>query len=197
VTNAYIQGQIEPELGGRGYELSRSEYRTISNTYDPSEIISLGYVEGFEFYDTKAQSGPTFCCQPHEGVNYHKLGSSVPESINLPDYEFALNNGNLFELDYSFDRSFNQAYFSFSDRNSYNTLTWNLSIPEGVDIKVPAIPSEITAKYPYLDRDDLLLSYVRFEKYLDGYSYQDNIRIKLEQRPGRVNFEVLGYYFQF
>lgn len=54
VNNAYIQGQIEPELGGRGYELSRSEYRMMSDDYDPSETVTIGYVDGFDYYDTYA-----------------------------------------------------------------------------------------------------------------------------------------------
>ena len=197
VTNAYIQGQIEPQLGGRGYELSRSEYRSMSDTYAPSEIIELGYVDGFEYYDTYAQAGPIYCCQPHEGVTYHKLGSSVPESINLPDYEFVLNNGNLFELNYSFDRSFSQVNYYFADQGMNSTFNWFIRVPDGIDLVVPAIPLEITAKYPFLDRDELSLSFVRFTEYLDGYSYQRFIRSRLERRPGRENFEVLEYYFQF
>lgn len=198
VTNAYIQGQLEPGSGGRGYFLSWSEYWRYSNHFSEGEIISLGYTDEFPYYNVYAETGQILCCQPHEGVNYHKVGTSVPQSIYLPDYTFSLKNDMLFNLDYSFDRQYTYKKFSFSEEQNNNSLRWVFYAPEGVDIKVPHIPVEILSQYPYLYRNNIPLQYVTFNEYLDGYTYLEYINNRLELRSlNRPEFEQYQYYFQF
>lgn len=198
VTNAYIQGKLEPGIGGRGYFLSWSEYWRYSNHFSEGEIITLGYTDDFPYYDVYAVSGQILCFQPHEGVSYHKLGTSVPQSIHLPDYTFSLNNEKLFNLNYSFDRQYSYKNFSFSEEQNNNAFRWVFYAPEGIEIKVPQIPVEILSQYPYLFRNNIPLQYVSFNEYLDGYTYQEYIKTRLENRSlNRPEFEQLRYYFQF
>lgn len=195
--NAYIQGQLETGTAGKGYFLSWSEYLRNSDHYNPDMNITLGYTDDFAYYDVFAESGPVLCCEPHERVNYHKVGTSVPQSIHLPDYTFTLANDNLFELDYSFDRQYTHKDFFFSEEQENNSLWWFFIAPEGIEIVAPEIPDEILAQHPFLNRENLSLKNVSFYKYLDGYSYQDYIRNSFEGRPGRSEFEQLQYFFQF
>lgn len=198
VTNAYIQGQLEPGVGGRGYFLSWSDYWRNSNHFSEGEIISLGYTDGFPYYDVYAESGQIFCCIPHEGVTYHKVGTSVPQSIHLPDYTFSVGNENLFNLDYTFDRQYTYKNLSFSEEQNNNSLRWIFYVPEGMEIEVPNIPVEILAQYPFFNSDNLPLHYVTFNEYLDGYTYTDYIKNRLENRSlNRPEFEQYRYYFQF
>lgn len=197
VTNAYIQGQLEPGLAGRGYFLSWSEYWRNSDFYNPDDIITLGYTDDFDYYDVYADSGPILCCEPHERVNYHKLGPSVPQSIHLPDYIFTLGNGNLYNLEYSFDQPHTYKNFSFSAEQEDKSLRWIFLVPEGLEVIAPKIPDEILAKYPFLKQNSLPVKYVSFVEYLDGFSYMDFVRSQLEGRSEREQFEELRYFFQF
>jgi hypothetical protein len=196
VDNAYIRGQIEPGLGGRGYELSRSEYWRYSDDYDPQQIPIMGYVEGFEIYDVYASHGPVLCCEPHERVTYHKLGSSVPHSIEFPDASLTLSDGNLFSLDYTFNRPYTRKSFFFSSDEGDNSFWWSIHAPEGLEIAVPKIPNEIRAQYPYLNRSELPLQSSRFVDSLDGYSFRDFVKGAMENNLNRPTFENLEYYFQ-
>lgn len=197
VTNAYIQGQREPGKYGRGYFLSWSEYWRNSDFYNPDDIITLGYTDDFDYYDIYVDSGPILCCEPHERVNYHKVGTSVPQSVHLPDYIFTLENGNLYNLEYSFDQPHSYKDFYFSSELEDKSFRWIFLVPEGLEVISPKIPDEILAKYPFLKQNSLPLKYVSFVEYLDGYSYLDYIRNRFERRWERKEFEQIGYYFQF
>lgn len=197
VHNAYIQGQTEPTMAGRGYFLSRSEYWRNSHYYQPDQVILLGYTDDFEYYDVFAESGPVLCCEPHERVRYHKVGTSVPQSIHLPDYNFVTGNRNLYRLDYSFDRQYSRKRLFFSKEEDNQSLRWIFTAPEELKIKAPAIPAEILAQYPFLDLDNLPLNTALFLEYLDGFSYQDYLRNSLENRnPNRPEFELVQYSFK-
>jgi len=197
VQNAYIQGQIEPTLGGRGYELSRSDYWRSSDYYEPGLIPVMGYVEGFDTYDVYVSSGPVLCCEPHERVTYHKLGSSVPSTIILPDYTLMLQNGNMFNLRYTLEGSYSYKFIFGSVEEENNTLWWFVNAPEGTDFVTPRIPDEILAQYPYLKQDQLPIRAARFSESLGGSTYEDFIRRYFERTPGRTNFEEIRYYKQF
>lgn len=198
VTNAYIQGQLEPGTAGKGYFLSWSEYWRNSDHHSEDEIITLGYTDDFAYYEVFVESGQVLCCEPHERVNYHKIGTSVPQSIHLPDYTFTVANGNLFNLNYSFDRQYTHKNFFFSEEQENNSLWWFFIAPEGMEIVVPELPEEILSQYPFIDRENLPLKNAFFIEYLDGYSYQDYIKTSLENgSAGRPGFEQIQYFFQF
>lgn len=197
VTNAYIQGQLEPGIAGRDYFLSWSEYWRNSNHFSEGEIITLGYTDDFPYYDVYVEKGQVLCCTPHERVNYHKVGTSVPSAIQIPDYTISIGNDNLYNLDYSFDKQYTRKDHYFSDENDNNSLWWFFKSPEGEEVVVPDIPAEILAQYPFLIRDNLPLKSVSFIDYLDGFSYLDYIKNRLEKRGARNEFEQIQYYFQF
>lgn len=197
VTHSYVEGQIEPEMGGRGYILTSTDYRRFSNNYDPSEIVPLGYVDGFDTYDTYVQVGDILCCEPHQNVTYHKLGSSVPESVSMPDSRFNLLNGNVYELDFTFDKTYSYASFFFELNEDNNTLFWKVNAEKGEQWAVPKLPSKITAKYPYLDRDELYLTSLRFTDNKDGFTYEDQIARDFELPRARREFERFQYYMKF
>tara|TARA_R100001143_G_C3361139_1_gene136012 strand:+ start:6923 stop:8203 length:1281 start_codon:yes stop_codon:yes gene_type:complete len=197
VTHAYIHGNLEPGNSGKNYILSSSEYLVNSNHYNTDDNLTLGYTDEFAYYTVFAEIGQVLCCQPHERVNYRKVGTSVPSAIHLPDYTFSVENGNLFNLTYSFDRKYTRKNLYFSEEHDNNTLWWFFHSPEGVDVVVPDIPAEILAQYPFLIRDNLPLSSVSFYDTLDGFSYLDYIKNSLEKRGARNELEQIQYYFQF
>lgn len=197
VTNAYIQGQLEPGTAGKGYFLSWSEFSRNSDHHSESKIITLGYTNDFTYYDVYVESGQVLCCEPHERVNYHKVGTSVPQFIHLPDYTFTVANGNLFNLNYSFDQQYTHKNFFFSAEEENNSLWWFFIAPESMEVLVPKIPDEILAKYPFLKQNNLPLKNVSFFEYLDGYSYMDYVRNQLERKLDRDEFEQIQYFFQF
>ena len=196
VTHSYIQGQIEPELGGRGYTFTSTDNRRYHNDYDPEENVPLGYLDGFETYDTYVLVGP-ICCESHQNVTYHKLGSSVPESVQMPEFRFELLNGNVYDLDFTFDKTYSYASFFFELKDENNTLFWEVNAEKGEQWTVPSLPSEITAKYPYLDRDELYLTSLRFTDNLDGFTYEDQLARDFELPRARTDFERFQYYIRF
>ena len=197
IHNAYIMGQNEPELSARRHFLSWTEYWRYANYSNPGGNPSIGYIDGFNYYDVYAQIGPMLCCSPHERVAYNKLGTSVPASIHLPDYSFSLSEDNLFSLNYTFDRPYTRKNFNFSIDEADNNLRWNIHAPEGVEIKAPKIPIEIQANYPFLNSGNLPLRTARFVESLDGNTYEDFIKIRLEKVFKREPFEELEYFFMF
>lgn len=197
VTNAYINGKSEPGTSGKSYTLSWSEFWVNSDHYYPDDNLTLGYIDEFAYYTVFAEIGQVLCCQPHERVSYHKVGLSVPETIQLPNYTFSIGNGNLFNLNYSFDRQYTRKDFYFSEEQENNTLWWFFSVPEGGEVVVPDIPADILAQYPFLNRDNLPLKTVSFIDYLDGFSYMDYIKNIFEKRAERNEFEQIQYFFQF
>lgn len=198
VTHAYIKGRPEPGSAGKSYTLSWSGYWKNSDHYSQGEIPTLGYTDDFAFYNVYVESGPVLCCDPHERISYHKLGTSVPQAITLPDYTFTVENGNLFDISYSFDRPYTHKNFYFSEERDNNSIWWFFIVPEGMQIEVPDLPDEILAQFPFLNRDNLPLKNVFFLEYLDDYSYRDYINNSLESSSaGRPEFEQIQYFFQY
>jgi hypothetical protein len=197
VQNAYIQGQIEPTLGGKGYELSRSDYWRFSDVYDPNQIPELGYIDGFETYDVYASGGPVLCCEPHERVTYHKLGSSVPQSIILPDYSVTLQINNAFDPGYTFDGNYTYKKMFGTIEEENNIFLWFVNAPQGTEFVKPRIPNEIAAEYPFLNIDQVPIRSMSFVESLDDFSYLDFVRRYYERQSGRTEFEEIRYYAQF
>jgi hypothetical protein len=160
----------------------------ISKSSNLSQLPKLGYLDGFDKYYVSVVQNPF-----HERNNlYYTKAGTVPQSINLPDYTYSINNDNLYglSLDFSNDYAFKSAYFI--KLGSESQVHWALHTSDTENFKAPSIPSEILKKYSILNVDGLKLQFAEYTHTLDGYTYADRIRDEFETLR-RVEYEQLRY----
>lgn len=171
-----------------GYKFSDLYTWQVSKSSDLSQLPKLGYLDGFGKYFVFAALN-----LPHESTNiYYAKAGSVPQSINIPDYTYSIDNDNLYGLSLTFSNEYSYKNAYFSQHNSETQVNWNMSAGNVENFKTPSIPSQIGELYPMLNVDGLKLHFAGYTQCLDGYTYADYISDILGSRRRDV-YEELSY----
>lgn len=194
VNKKITAGQVSSISGADfsiGYNFCLLYTRQISKSSNLSRLPKLGYLDGFEKYFVSVHSNPFNYAT---NLSYTKVGT-VPQSINLPDYTYSIENDNLYDLSLKFsnDYSYKQAYFLKSNKETQ--VYWNLNASNKENFKAPSIPSQIKKFYPMLNLDGLKLEFATYTHFLDGYTYSGFISDHFGSTRREV-YEELRYVFK-
>ncbi len=171
-----------------GYDFCEYYSRLLSNSSNLSALPKLGYLDGFEKYYVSAVLNPL---DAKNNLYYSKAGT-IPQSITLPDFTFAVTNDNLYDLSLTFSNDYSYKQATFIQSNTATQTTWTLNASNLEAFKAPSIPSEIKKLYPTLNADGLKLEFASYTHCLDGYTYPEYVSDMLRNTPRNV-YEELRY----
>jgi hypothetical protein len=166
----YTSGSITGIKTDKGY-ISRYHF---SDTYmahgpDPLSNPMLGYLDGFDVYETSLyQGGYT----DKKTVAYYKYGEP-PESITPPTFEAVLseNSSRSATATINVPYSYKSAAWNAGHRNL--RIYWQVYSGKGDDFLLPDVPSEIIEMYPQFHHANMDLHEVTYYQHLDDKSYGD------------------------
>jgi hypothetical protein len=131
----------------------------------------VGYNNGFDFYRTSAQTSSN-----KVGKSYNKFGTPV-KSFSFPNQTGSITSNSFSNFTYSISGTFQMRQSVWA--NSESTFGWYVySPPEGKQL-LTTIPQEILSKYSVIAHDQLKYLGNTFTIYLDGFTYSDYIRSRM------------------
>jgi hypothetical protein len=159
-------------------------YFTNSNQLDQTPFKSntptLGYLEGFDHYQTYA-----FNQNDNGTVSYYKTGS-VNTSIAIPAFTFTLTNPDIKNFSFNFSEAYTYFDAQWQYQEATNWVHWNIESEPGQISGVNSIPTEIRSLYPQLDFSKLQYFGCTFTKFLDGRKYRDAVPLMTNQVPASL-----------
>jgi hypothetical protein len=154
----------------QGYDAKKSLNITLMDTSAPNNLSDhpvIGYLDGFDSYDMTVTN-----VHENGSTTYHQKGA-IDFSFDMPTYTFSLSDNTLqnFSFNFSHDYTYHTALWSHVAGKEYTW--WTVNAPSGYAVKGLSIPSEIMAKYPRLDMNNLDYASLNFTEVIKGRSYEE------------------------
>jgi len=139
----------------------------------PSNIMKLGYNNGFDTYKTSITTyitgGPT--------KGYFKIGTP-PTSIPFLSNTVTVIDDSYKNFSFSSTGNYNMrstSWFNFASLTTGATTSWITYSPSDGKQKIIALPAEIKNKYPSLNLDVMKYQSTTLTVFLDGFTYTDYV----------------------
>jgi len=170
----YYNGSNTPYFMSNTYQLDNTPFKTSTPT--------LGYLEGFDRYQTYVYS------QNDAGsVSYFKTGS-VNTSISIPAFTYTVSNNAIKGFAFAFSETYDYYDAQWQYFQDTNWIHWDVLSAPGTFTGVTSIPQEIRSLYPQLDFSKLVYSGCTLTQFKDGRKYVDIVPMSTNESPVNVEY---------
>jgi len=136
----------------------------------PGDHPVIGYLDGFDSYDMVVNN-----VQENGSTTYHQKGA-IDFSFEMPTFTISLADNSLRNFSFNFSRDYTYRTAFWAHIAGLEYTWWTVYAPPGYAVKGLSIPSEILAKYPQLDMNNLTYGSLSFTQVVKGPSYQEFVQ---------------------